>query len=44
MNKEKKTGKGFPLGAAACPDGVNFSVFAKFPVMLASFVKRSRPG
>ena len=29
MNKEKKTGKSFPLGATACPDGVNFSVFAK---------------
>ncbi len=29
MNKEKKTGRSFPLGATACPDGVNFSVFAK---------------
>jgi glycogen operon protein len=29
MNKEKKIGKSFPLGATVCPDGVNFSVFAK---------------
>src|ERR1700745_3680601 len=29
MNKEMKIGKSFPLGATACPDGVNFSVFAK---------------
>ena len=29
MDKEKKTGKSFPLGATVCPDGVNFSVFAK---------------
>src|SRR5215472_12400846 len=29
MNEEKKTGKSFPLGATACPHGVNFSVFAK---------------
>jgi hypothetical protein len=25
----KIPGKSFPLGATACPDGVNFSVFAK---------------
>ena len=29
MNKEKKTGKSFPLGATVYPSGVNFSVFAK---------------
>ena len=29
MNKENKIGKSFPLGATVCPDGVNFSVFAK---------------
>jgi len=29
MDKQKKTGKSFPLGATVCPDGVNFSVFAK---------------
>ena len=29
MNKDRKIGKSFPLGATVCPDGVNFSVFAK---------------
>ncbi|MGC2199402.1 MAG: glycogen debranching enzyme, partial [Stellaceae bacterium] len=29
MNKDRKIGKTFPLGATVCPDGVNFSVFAK---------------
>jgi isoamylase len=29
MNKDRKIGKSFPLGAMVCPDGVNFSVFAK---------------
>ena len=29
MNKDRKIGKSFPLGATVSPGGVNFSVFAK---------------
>jgi len=29
MAKDRKIGKSFPLGTMVCPDGVNFSVFAK---------------
>ena len=29
MNKDRKIGKSFPLGATVCRDGVNFRVFAK---------------
>ena len=29
MNKDRKIGKTFPLGATVYPNGVNFSVFAK---------------
>jgi Type II secretory pathway, pullulanase PulA and related glycosidases len=29
MNKDRKIGKSFPLGATVCPDGVNFGVSSK---------------